>query len=157
MSTSNIASPQDGVPFAASTDTDAAFDFMSFMGFEPTSTSPYASGDAGPSKVTTTEEGEGRAGSSRGRTKARGSRSGARGDRSSSSARDGMEIDANANGNANGNGNGGGVMPFGPSQMLGMGKGLVQNQGGLDFGLGGSIGQDFDANQAQLLQQQVSC
>jgi hypothetical protein len=63
-----------------------------------------------------------------------------------------MEIDTNAS-----NGNGASVVPFGPSQMLGMGKGSVQqNQGGLDFGLGGSIGQDFDATQAQLLQQQVS-
>jgi hypothetical protein len=58
-----------------------------------------------------------------------------------------MEVDTSSNG----------IMPFGPSQVLGLPKGA----GGLDFGLGQMIGQgqgniEFDASQAQLLQQQVS-
>ena len=57
-----------------------------------------------------------------------------------------MELDTSGS-------SGGSIVPYTPSQMLGMSKGP---SGGMEFGFGASIGQDFDAAQAQLLQQQVS-
>ena len=52
------------------------------------------------------------------------------------------------------------VVPFGPSQMLGMQKEIGAGQ--FSFGMGGTIGQgqgqgqDYDAHTAHMLQQQVS-
>lgn len=114
------------------------------MGIEASSTSPYSNADASIAKGR--EDDEVRGGSSRGRTKARSIRG--RGDRSTSGHRDaGMEVDSSGS-------SGGSVVPYTPSQMLGMSKGPA---GGMEFGFGASIGHDFDASQAQLLQQQVSC
>ena len=143
MSTPNIASPPGPMPFP-SNEQDSTFDFLSFMGIDASSTSPYSTTDNAPSKGR--DDDEARGGSSRGRTKARSIRG--RGDRSTSGNREGlMEIDTS-------NSSGGSIVPFTPSQMLGMSKGPA---GGMEFGFGGSIGHDFDAAQAQLLQQQVSC
>ena len=140
MSTSNVTSPQSVNPFSPDQST---FDFLQFMGLDST-TSPYPSGDPGSAKSIDEEN---RASSSRGRNKSRVSRH-TRGARSSSSgahtATNGMDLDSNH-----------GIVPFGPSQMMGMPKEMGQQS---PFGLGASIGngQDSDSSQAQLLQQQVS-
>lgn len=148
-----MTSPQPPNPFSPDNST---FDFLQFMGIDTTTgTSPYSSTEAGPSQPKELDDAS-RAGSSssRGRKQIRGGKHNRNARSTSSAHENGMEIDTNVAINGNNNG----LVPFGPSQMLGLPKGLG---GALDLGLGNMIGQgqgniEFDASQAQLLQQQVS-
>jgi hypothetical protein len=151
MSSSNVTSPQSAFPFSPD---NSNFDFLQFMGIE-SSTSPYSNShlSADPGSAKSVPEDEPRTNSSRGRSRLSSGRH-SRGARSSSSGAQtatggAMEVDSHQ------------VMPFGPSQMLGMQKEVGAGQ--FSFGMGGTIGQgqgqgqDYDAHTAHMLQQQVSC
>lgn len=147
-SSTNMTSPQPPNPFSPDNST---FDFLQFMGLDSTTTgtSPLST-EAGPSQSKDTDDASRSGLPSRGRRPSRGGRH-SRGARSGSNAREnGTEVDTTGNNGTNG------MVPYGPSQFLGLPKGFGGNMDMSFGGLGQSQGSiEFDANQAQLLQQQV--
>lgn len=140
---------------------DTTLDFLSFMGLDQPDLN---GGGPGPSTSTynsfkdrrNSTDDPSRGGSSRGRTRTRSSQTQRKHDdnRSLSSNRSEMDVDNRYNS----------VIPFGPSQIMGL-QGIDSGNGNgngntdsLQFGLGSMLSdqsQSYDANQANLLQQQV--